>query len=140
MFEELLIPLLLSEVLSVVQGKTRFQKLVYIIQKEAAERKVPASSFEYELYYYGPFSSQLSDVLENLKNDDLLVEETEMTPNGYSRYVYSLTDKGRRLLENSKEKKILSRRLEAIVREVATEYGNMRLSDLVDEAYRRYST
>jgi len=139
MFEELLIPLLLSEVLGALKGKTRYQKLVYLVQEEAAARNVPASSFKYDLYYYGPFSSELSTVLENLKNNDLLEEEIEMTPNGYSRYVYSLTDKGRKLLEDSKEKRILSKKLETIIREVAAKYGEIQLSDLVEEAYSRYS-
>jgi uncharacterized protein YwgA len=139
MFEELLIPLLLSEALGRINGKTRLQKLVYIVQKEANNCNVQASSFNYELYYYGPFSSELSATLENLKETDLIEETTEMTPSGYTRYVYSITDKGRKLLEDAKEKKLLSKKLEKIVKEVAKDFGHLELPELVKEAYRRFS-
>jgi uncharacterized protein YwgA len=123
MFEELLIPLVLSEALGTLKGKTRFQKLVFLIQKEATAKNVQASSFDYTLHYYGPFSSELSAVLENLKDTGLLEEKIEPTPNGYTRYVYSITDKGRKLVESSKEKKIISKKLEGIIKDVADEFG-----------------
>lgn len=138
MFDEILIPLLLSDILGSLKGKTRFQKLVYLIQDEANARDVQGSSFTYELSHYGPFSAELSSALEDLQNLGLLNEEIEETPAGYTRYVYSITEKGRRLLERSKKKVLLSKRLIQIVSEVADEYGDIPLSELVDEAYDRY--
>lgn len=140
MFEDLLIPLLLTEILGELKGKTRFQKLIYLIQEEAAARNVRGLSFTYDLYHYGPFSSDFSSVLENLRNRGLLDEVVETTPAGYERFIYSMTDEGRTLLENSMRKKLLPKKLERIVREVAEEYGEMQLSELVEEAYRRFSS
>jgi uncharacterized protein YwgA len=138
MFEELLIPLLLTKCLGNLKGKTRFQKLVYLIQKEASSKEVPASSFVYEIHYYGPFSSELSTVLEKLASDHLLEEEMEMTPSGYMRYVYSLTEKGKRLVEDARKKRLISIELERIIEKVANDYGEKQLPDLIAEAYRRY--
>jgi uncharacterized protein YwgA len=140
MFEELLVPLVLSETFGTLKGKTRFQKLVFLIQKEATSRNVQASSFDYKLHYYGPFSSELSVVLENLKDTGLLEEKIEPTPNGYTRYVYSITDKGRKLVESSQEKKIISKKLVRTIKDVADEFGDLELSELVKEAYRRFSS
>jgi len=111
-----------------------------LVQNEAGKCNVRASSFDYELYHYGPFSSELSTMLENLKTSDLVQEKTELTPNGYTRYVYSITDKGRKLLEDAKEKKIVSRKLDKIIKEVAKDFGRIELSELVKEAYGRFSS
>lgn len=139
MFEELLIPLLLSEALGRINGKTRFQKLVFLVQKDASNSNVEASTFSYELYHYGPFSLEFSATLENLKETGLIDEATEMTPSGYTRYLYSITEKGRKLLEDAKDKKLLSKKLERIVRKVASEFGDLELAELVKEAYGRFS-
>jgi len=138
MFEDILIPLVLSDVLGRVRGKTRFQKLVYLIQDKAIAENIEASRFNYELSHHGPFSAELSSVLDNLDRNGFLKEDVEITPAGYERYVYSITDKGRRLLERSKEKSLLPRRLIEIVNSVANEFGDIPLSELVDEAYSRY--
>lgn len=140
MFEELLIPLLLTDILGELRGKTRFQKLVYLIQDETVTRNVQGPSFAFELHHYGPFSSDLSSVLENLKNRGLLDEEVETTPAGYERFIYSITDEGRGLLTHSMRKKLLPKRLERIVKEVAEEYGEMQLSELIEEAHHRFSS
>jgi DNA-binding PadR family transcriptional regulator len=62
-----------------------------------------------------------------------------MKPSGYIRYVYSITDKGRKLLEDAKERKLLSKKLESIIAVVAEDFGKLELSELVKEAYRRFS-
>src|SRR4030043_618105 len=85
MFDDLLVPLFLAKHLGKLKGKTRFQKLVFLIQKEADTDKIQASSFDYEIHYYGPYSAELATTLEKLQTDHLLQEETEMTPSGYIR-------------------------------------------------------
>ena len=138
MFEELLIPLQLIERLETLKGKTRLQKLVFLVQNEATKKKVPASTFHYEIYYYGPFSSELSNIIEKLQKDKLVDEKIEMTPNGYTRYIYSLTNKGKELLQNARTKGLMSLELLAIIKKTAVDYGERQLSEVVEEAYRRY--
>ena len=139
MFEEILIPLILTDSLTCLRGKTRFQKLVYLIQDETAAKNIQGSSFTYELSHYGPFSSDLSSVLDDLLDHNFLKERVETTPAGYTRYVYFITDKGKAILERARRKALLSKRLIHIIKSVADEYGELPLSDLVEEAYQRYS-
>jgi uncharacterized protein YwgA len=139
MFDDLLVPLLLVERLGKLKGKTRFQKLVFLIQKEADTNKVQASSFDYEIHYYGPYSSELSTTLEKLQTDRLLEEEIEMTPSGYIRYIYLITKKGEKLLSDARKKGLVSSELERIIKKVVEDCGEKQLSDLVSEAYRKYS-
>jgi uncharacterized protein YwgA len=138
MFDDLLVPLLLSKHLGKVKGKTRFQKIVFLIQKEAETRRIQASSFGYEIHHYGPYSAELSVTLEKLQSDHLLEEETEMTPSGYIRYVYSITEKGQKLLSDAQKKGLVSPELERIIKKVIEEYGEKQLSDLVSDAYGKY--
>jgi len=72
-------------------------------------------SFEFKPYFYGPYSEDLSDVIETLVGAGLLVEERELIwPSRLVRYRYSLSGKGKELsdrivrgFENDKiEKKI----------------------------------
>ena len=139
MFEEILIPLKLTQNLKQIKGKTRLQKLVFLVQKESIKNNVKASSFEYEIYHYGPFSFQLSSTLEKLISDNLLEEKVEMTPNGYTKYVYVLTPKGKGLLDDAEDKGLISPELVKIIKNVAKEYGELQLSDVVSEAYRKFS-
>lgn len=138
MLEEILLPLLLCQFQGKLHGKTRLQKLTFIIQDEASAEGVPSSHFSYELYHYGPYSSELSAAIDNLKNEGFLSESVEMTPSGYTRYEYSLTDRGRKMLHDAKEKKLIPQELEEIVVRITSTFGEVPLADLVDEAYRRY--
>ncbi len=70
-------------------------------------------SFEFKPYFYGPYSEDLSDVIETLVGAGLLVEERELVwPSRLVRYRYSLSGKGKELsdrivrdLENDKMEK-----------------------------------
>ena len=139
MFEETLIPLQLIKDLKLLKGKTRLQKLVFLIQKEATKRNVQTSSFSYEIYRYGPFSFELASALENLVTEQFIEERIQTTPNGYTKYVYELTTKGERLLEDAKKKNLISSEIETIIRNTANEFGEVQLSDVVSEAYRKYA-
>ena len=55
-------------------------------------------SFEFKPYFYGPYSEDLSDVIETLVGAGLLVEERELIwPSRLVRYRYSLSGKGKEL-------------------------------------------
>ncbi|HVH16177.1 MAG TPA: hypothetical protein VNA15_10740 [Candidatus Angelobacter sp.] len=61
------------------------------------KERVPFS-FEFKPYFYGPYSEDLSDVIETLVGAGLLVEERElMWPPRIVRYRYSLSGKGKEL-------------------------------------------
>ena len=138
MFEETLIPLTLVECLGHMDGKTRFQKLVFLIQKEANSRGLSDIDLHFELYYYGPFSRQLSSVLSGLVKEGYLTLHIERTTKGYIKYVYSLTDAGMNLLERASEKRLIDTNLTHAIREVAEKYGSLELSELVNQAKSQF--
>ena len=138
MFEEILIPLQLIDALGRITGKTRFQKLIFLIQKEAEREGIEGLKIEYGIHYYGPFSSELASTIENLSLRGFIQENAEMTPSGYMRCDYRLTDKGRELLHNAIEKGAISPELRRIVQKIADDYGELPLPQLVQEAYRQY--
>ena len=89
----------------VIEGRKRLQKIVCVMKHKEG---VPFS-FEFKPYFYGPYSEELSDVIETLVGAKLLVEERELIWPRIVRYKYSLSDRGKelsdrivRLLENSK--------------------------------------
>lgn len=93
-----LIPLLMLEVGDQrrIDGRTRFQKLVFLLQKNAEE--LPAE-YEFEAYDYGPFSKDLYDDLDVLAEQHLISVSTERTNAGEEKYVYELTHIGQRKLD-----------------------------------------
>jgi len=139
MFENILAPLILTEALESVNGKTRFQKLMFLIQKTAAKEKIMESTnFSFSLYLYGPFSQDLSSAIDDLVRSGYLNEFVEQNPPSHELHVYRLTDKGRDFLEDAKAKKLVSRDLTAIVRSISQKYGALPLRSLVDEAYKQF--
>jgi len=139
MFEKLLIPLVLANTLGgTLRGKTRCQKLVFLIQKQAGTKKVLKEKFDYELYHYGPFSSELASVMDELVKKGYLRQEMQIAPAGYLRYAYRLTKAGKELLEVTTEKNLLAPELTDIIREIAEGYGDLPLPQLVEEAKKRF--
>src|SRR5437660_8101092 len=106
MMEEILVPLLLTSVLTAVQGRTRFQKLVFLVQKKAEAKKIPSSKYRFELYHYGPFSADLSTQLERLVSMGYLTMIPETTPGGYTGYQYRLTSSGEAFMEEMSAKQM----------------------------------
>jgi len=74
-----------------IEGRTRIQKLVCLLQNQS---KFPFT-FKFKPYYYGPYSDDLSDTINFLVGMKL-IEETIVPTRFYSfRYDYQLTEKGK---------------------------------------------
>lgn len=94
---ELLILLLHNSREQRIIGRTRFQKIVYLLKNQEI-------NFQYEFrpYLYGPYSVNLKKDIRMLTKLGLLEEESqEIEFDGvvYDRYVYSLTEEGRQVAE-----------------------------------------
>ncbi|MHA1309966.1 MAG: hypothetical protein ACTSWR_10490 [Candidatus Helarchaeota archaeon] len=70
--EEFILVFLRSFENDMIKGKTRFQKLIYLINKE---HKI-FNELNYYRYYYGPYSDALEDALRNLRINRLIDERT----------------------------------------------------------------
>jgi len=76
-----------------IEGRTRIQKEICLLKFQS---EIPFT-FNYKSYYYGPYSEDLSETINTLVGVKLLKET--MVSVGYNsyRYVYSLTEQGKKL-------------------------------------------
>ena len=54
-----------------VSGKTKFQKLAFLLQREGKTQAF-AAAFTFEAYYYGPYSDELNQTLAQLVGEGLI--------------------------------------------------------------------
>ncbi|MCF2138072.1 MAG: hypothetical protein K9W43_12650 [Candidatus Thorarchaeota archaeon] len=78
----------------VIEGRTRFQKIVYLLKNQ----DIPFS-FEYIPYYYGPYSYELAEYIELLVSYGILKETKFHLADGIDRYDYQLTKKGEEIFK-----------------------------------------
>lgn len=138
MFENMLVPLFLADGLEIVDGRTRFQKLTFLIQREAEKNGIEDLDFDYEIYLHGPFSREFSHVIDDLVDKKCLEEETTETSSGHTKYIYKLTPKGKKLVKHAMTKELLSPKMLKSIKKVICEYGEMPLPRLVEWAYRQF--
>ena len=81
---------------------------------------------------------ELATELDKLVSEGYLDEVPEVTPSGYIRYSYYVTAKGKKLLMEMEDRKILSSELENVTEQVSRKYGSLPLADLVEEAYSQF--
>ncbi|OYT40988.1 MAG: hypothetical protein B6U86_03275 [Candidatus Altiarchaeales archaeon ex4484_43] len=87
-----------------IDGRTKFQKLVFIGQKEFG---LP-EAFKFSGYYYGPYSKDLTETIEALIRIGFLHEEVKVKDE-YIEYIYTITEEGKgalRGLEKEIKKKL----------------------------------
>lgn len=82
-----------------LDGITRFQKLVFLAQRE----REGADPYEFRADNYGPFSPDLYDDLDRLEAGDYVDSYEEETEMGNTKKVYELTEKGKRAIETFEE-------------------------------------
>jgi len=83
-----------------IAGRTLLQKTLYFLNKKLR------LGINFSPYYYGPYSKDITDELENLKASDLIHEEIkEFKPIDYNvtfeprKYIYRLGETGAKLAE-----------------------------------------
>lgn len=83
-----------------IDGATKFQKLVFLAQKETDIEE----SFEFRSDKYGPFSPELHATLDELENRNLIRKEIRRNRSGNEKYTYSLTGYGTEVLQKVMDK------------------------------------
>jgi len=120
-----------------IESATKIQKLAFLSIRENGLH--PFTSFKW--HYYGPFSEEIQDTVEALKNQRI-VSEKEINRISYSGKKYtikrlSLTARGRRLAES--EDCRIDPDNEAALFGTIKEYGNKPLAKILDYVYKAYS-
>ena len=86
----------------VVKGRTRFQKIVFLLQEQGI-----GFGYKFKPYLYGPYSEELSDDVNMLTGLGLLaIDSEEIKSDGvvHDRYVYSLTEEGKETVTRIQER------------------------------------
>lgn len=143
----------------VIPGITRLEKLMYLLLKEGGFEEILKNDIHFEAYDFGPYSSEVYDLLEAFREmdivnirterydtfreviDELLYRELEDQPiisKGRVMEVYSLThDNGIKLIEALKEKRITEEDIR-IVERIKSKYNGLNLDDLLRYVYTKY--
>lgn len=86
-----------------IAGRTLLQKTLYFLNEKTE------LGFKFTPYFYGPYSSELSETAESLKSNGILTEKVEEFPvfndsmtYEPKKYTYKLTGIGKEIAENIK--------------------------------------
>lgn len=112
-------------------GSTRLQKIIFLYQQEKCIRP---NFFNYEPYYYGPYSKEVQEILEDLIDQDLVEEnlvENRTKDDFYT--TFSLTHEGISYLDEVKE--FTTKKEIREIHTVVSAYGYLSQKDLLRKAY-----
>ena len=143
-----------------IPGITRLEKLMYLLLKEGGFEEILKDDIHFEPYDFGPYSSEVYDLLESFREmdivnirtkrydtfkeviDELLYRELEDQPiisKGRIMEVYSLTqDKGMKLIEVLKERGRITEEDIGIVERIKSKYNGLNLDNLLRHVYTKY--
>jgi uncharacterized protein YwgA len=97
---ELLVLLLSWSSNGKIEGRTRLEKLVYLLK----HRGGVAFTYKFVPYHYGPYSRELVEDLDQLKEFGLVDETMNTDEYGVIRYDYSLTSEGTQLAKEIEQR------------------------------------
>jgi uncharacterized protein YwgA len=120
-----------------IEGRTRLQKMVFLIQQETedASESLPGT-YNYVPYDYGPFARDLYDDLDRLKDKGVIVEEQEEMADGIIKYNYRLGPNAESYFENHPQSKI--QEVQTRAEDVKKKFNNKSLAELIDLVYSKY--
>lgn len=143
-----------------IPGITRLEKLMYLLLKEGGFEEILKNDIHFEPYDFGPYSSEVYDLLEAFREmdivnirtkrydtfkeviDELLYRELEDQPiisKGRVMEVYSLAqDKGIKLIEVLKKRGRITEKDIQIVERIKSKYNGLNLDDLLRHVYTKY--
>lgn len=119
----------------VIEGRTRFQKMVYLLKNSF---DVPFG-FEYRMYFYGPYSDSLADALQLLKAIEFVQEKKTKIARYVVQYNYEITDAGRDFLESYFSQTERNQQIYKNIRLGVQKMRNLPTSYLVSLSKRHYA-
>jgi len=129
-----------------VDGMTRLQKLLFLLEKESEFSDIHEEiSFDFEAYKYGPFSELVYDEVEFLLNlgaleavePDYEMENLEVDKEDELRGKrFRLTEKGQKICAELSD--ILGEETENNMEQVVNKYSDMNTNELLEYVYSQY--
>lgn len=124
-----------------IEGRTRLQKLVFLMEQELDEEVMAAlqsPDYGFIPYDYGPFSKALYDDLDSLDESSLIEVDEENMADGKVKYTYRLTDDGESWLQDQVDHDKDAEVVHSLAKNLKSDYNDKDLSDLIDEVYAEY--
>lgn len=114
-----------------IDGNTRFEKLIFLTQKEIIDKwnVIMSSPFNYESDRFGPMATEMYDEIAYLKENGMLEE--------IGKNHYKITDKGKRFVEKILFKRVPEKIIQAIDEKKRT-YDRTELINLLRYVYEKY--
>jgi len=119
-----------------IEGRTRFQKMVYLLKNSF---NAPFS-FEFRTYFYGPYSVGLADGLQLLKSVEMIEEDRIEIARDVAQYNYRLTDSGRQFLRKYLPKKRGYERIHTQIEKGVRTMSTLPTGYLVSVSKKHYTT
>jgi uncharacterized protein YwgA len=123
-----------------IDGRTRFQKLIFLMQMEGNLNGLdPTDTYRFEPYDYGPFSSTLYDDLDSHIERGLIEDSKEELDeeDDIVKYEYQLESDGQEFVEEQVSENEFGRIVQEAER-IIEEYGDIPLPELIDLVYSKY--
>lgn len=124
-----------------IEGRTRLQKMVFLLQKELENRGktgVVGEQYDFVPYDYGPFSKDLYADLDEMLDDHFVNDEEKLLQSGNVKYIYEIQDQGEDLVESQSEQWDEVEKIIQVASEIKEEYNDLLLSDLIEYVYSEY--
>lgn len=121
-----------------IQGITRFQKLVFILQKGDLIDKSSLDEnqeYEYEPHNYGPYSKELHDWLDRLSRKGIINKDSTSTSAGNQKEIFKLNEAK---IDQEFDLSGLDDDFEDRVTATVDEFNHMSILELLDIVYDEY--
>lgn len=114
-----------------IDGNTRFEKLIFLTQKEIIDKWdiIMSSPFNYQADRFGPMATEMYDEIAYLKENGMLEE--------FGKNQYRITEKGKRFVEKIIAKRVPQKIIEAIDAKKRA-YDRTDLINLLRYVYEKY--
>jgi uncharacterized protein YwgA len=119
-----------------IRGRTRLQKLTFLVQQELKKRQTKGI-YSFRPFKLGPYSTEIYRDVAWLQLENVILEHIESLSDGTNYSSFNLSAKGldevMKLLRNDQWVLVYN-----IVSEIKKHFGNMDLEKLVDRVHREY--
>jgi uncharacterized protein YwgA len=120
----------------IVTGKTRFQKLVFLIQEEGVRL-----NYKFEPYHWGPLSFELQNDINTLVNQGIVVEYVlefhGLSEEVRKRHDYQLSEWGKTYFDKVIQPK-LPKNVDEAVWKVVKKWCSKSVTELLEHVHNRY--
>lgn len=120
-----------------VRGKTKLQKLLFLVQHELKKRGYK-SKYAFRPYLYGPYSREIYTDIDWLRMNGLIELKTNVNENIGFLTEFTITEKGRQKLIGLKQIPIFEE-IGEIIKDIVGKYNKMGLAKLLEFVHEEFS-